>query len=55
VRTYYGKILTFGMAPIAAFLVTIAAHYGWKWWRKREVDRIMRMEIKKVKEPEEEK
>lgn len=55
VRTYYGKILTFGMAPVASLLVTIAAHYGWKWWCKHEVDRIMRMEIKKVKEPEEEK
>ena len=55
VRTYYEKIFTFGMAPLASLLVTVGAHYGWKWWRRHEVDRIMRMEIKKVKEPEEEK
>jgi len=53
-RTYYDKIFTFSMAPVASLLVTVGAHYGWKWWRRREVDRLMRMEIKKVKEPEEE-
>jgi len=54
VRTFYDKILTFAMAPVASLLVTIGVHYGWKWWRRYEVDRMMRMEIKKVKEPEEE-
>jgi len=54
-KTYYEKIFTFGMAPVASLLVTVGAHYGWKFWRRHEVDRMMRMEIKKVKEPEEEK
>ena len=53
-ETYYEKIFTFGMAPVASLLVTVGAHYGWKFWRRYEVDRVMRMEIKKVKEPEEE-
>ena len=53
-RTFYDKIFTFAMAPVASLLVTIGVHYGWKWWRRYEVDRVMRMEIKKVKEPEEE-
>jgi len=53
-RTYYGKVFTFGMVPVASLLVTVGAHYGWKWWRRREIDRTMRMEIKGVKEPEEE-
>jgi len=53
-RTYYHKIFTFGIVPVASFLVTVGAHYAWKWWRKHEVDRIMRMEIKRIKEPEEE-
>lgn len=52
--TYNERILTFGMVPVASLLVTVGAHYGWKWWRRREVDRLMRMEIKRVKEPEEE-
>jgi len=54
-KTYYDKIFTFSMAPVASLLVTVGAHYGWKLWRRYEVDRMMRMEIKKVKEPEEEK
>jgi len=54
-KTYYEKIFTFAMAPVASLLVTVGAHYGWRFWRKHEVDRVMRMEIKKVKEPEEEK
>jgi len=53
-RTYYGKVLTFGMVPVASLLVTVGAHHGWKWWRRREVGRMMRMEIKAVKEPQEE-
>ena len=53
-RTWYDKIFTFSMAPVASLIVTVGAHYGWKWWRKREVDRTMRMEIKRIKEPEEE-
>jgi len=52
-RTYYGKALTFGMVPVASLLVMAGAHYGWKRWLRREVDRTMRMEIKGVKEPEE--
>jgi hypothetical protein len=54
-KTYYDKIFTLSMAPVASLLVTFGAHYGWKFWRRREIDRMMRMEIKKVKEPEEEK
>jgi len=53
-RTYREKIFAFGMAPVASLLLTVGAHHGWKMWRRREVDRIMRMEIKKIKEPEEE-
>lgn len=53
-RTYYGKVLTFGMVPVASLLVTVGTHYGWKRWRRREIDRTMQMEIKGVKEPEEE-
>jgi len=53
-KTFYDKIFTFSMAPVASLLVTVGVHYGWQFWRRREVDRIMRMEIKKVKEPEEE-
>jgi len=54
-RTFYDKMFTFSMAPVASLLVTVGAHYGWKFWHRHEVDRVMRMEIKKVKEPEEEK
>jgi len=53
-RTYYGKIFTFGMVPVVSLLVTVGAHYGWKWWRRREINRMMKMEIKGVKEPQEE-
>jgi len=53
-RTYYGKVLTFGMVPVASLLVTAITHFGWKWRRRHELDRLMRMEIKGVKEPEEE-
>jgi len=54
-KTFYDKIFTFSMAPVASLLVTVGTHYGWKWWRRREVERLMRMEIKRAKEPEEEK
>lgn len=54
-RTYYGRIFTFAMVPVASLLVTVAAHYGWIWWCRREVDRMMRMEIRTHLEPEEEK
>lgn len=54
-RTYYGKIFTFAMVPVASLLVTVVAHYGWVWWRRREVESVMRMEIKRVSEFEEEK
>lgn len=53
-RAYYGKVFAFGMVPVASLLVTVGTHYGWKWWRRREVDKTMRMEIRGVKEPEEE-
>ena len=53
-RTYYGKIFTFGMVPVVSLLVTVGAHYGWKWWRRREINRMMKMEIRGVKEPQEE-
>lgn len=52
-RTYYGKTLTFGMVPVASLLVTVGSYFGWKWWRRREIDRMMRMEIKGLKESEE--
>lgn len=54
-RTYYGRIFTFAMVPVASLLVTVAAHYGWIWWCRQEVDRMMRMEIRTHLEPEEEK
>lgn len=53
-RAFYGKVFAFGMTPVASLLVTVGGHYGWKRWRRREIDRTMRMEIKGVKEPEEE-
>jgi len=53
--TYYGKAFAFGMAPVASLVVTVGSIYGWKWWRRYKIDRIMRMEIKRIKEPEEEK
>ena len=53
-RTYYGRVFTFGMVQVASLLVTAGAHFGWKWWRRREIDRTMRMEIRGVKEPREE-
>jgi len=53
-RAYYENMFTFGMAPVASLLVTVGAHYGWKLWRRSEAERIMRMEIKKIKEAEEE-
>jgi hypothetical protein len=54
-RTYYGMIFTFAMVPVASLLVTVVAHYGWVWWRRREFESLMRMEIKRVSESEEEK
>jgi len=53
-RTYHGKVFTFAMVPVASLLVTVGAHYGWKWWRRREIDRMMRMEISGLRESEEE-
>jgi len=53
-RTYFGKVFTFALVPVASLLVTVGAHYGWRWWRRREIDRMMRMEIREVKEPKEE-
>ena len=53
--TYYGKAFAFGMAPVASLIVTVGSICGWKWWRRYQIDRIMRMEIKRIKEPEEEK
>jgi len=51
---YYGRVFTFGLVPVASLLVTAGAHFGWKWWRRREIDRTMRMEIRGLKERKEE-
>jgi len=53
-RTYYGKVYTFGMVPVVSLFVTVGAHCGWEWWRRREIGRMMRMEIRGVKESEDE-
>jgi len=53
-RAYYGRLLTFAMAPIASTLLTIAVHYSWKRWRRSERDRMMGMVIKRINEPKEE-
>lgn len=42
----YTKILLFSMVPVAALIVTLCVHYGLKWWRRSEVERVMKMEIK---------
>jgi hypothetical protein len=54
-KTYYGRIFTFAMVPVASLLLTVVAHYGWIWWGRREVERLMRMEIKSHMAPDEEK
>ncbi len=53
-KTYYGRIFTFAMVPVASLLLTVVAHYGWIWWGRREVERLMRMEIKSHMAPDEE-
>lgn len=44
--SYYTKILLFIMVPVAALIVTLCVHYGLKRWRRSEVERVMKMEIK---------
>lgn len=43
----YTKIFVFGMVPVAALIVTLCVHYGLKRWRQSEVERVMKMEIRK--------
>ena len=52
--TYYGRLLSFGMVPVASLLVTIISHFSWRWLRRREVERIMRSEIREGKGAREE-
>lgn len=53
VRAYYGRVYTYVMVPVASILVTAGAHYGFRFWQRRDVERTMRMVIKAVKEQEE--
>lgn len=51
--TYYGKLISFGVIPVASLLVTATSHFSLRWLRRREVERIMRMEISESKETQE--
>lgn len=44
--THYGRMLSFGMVPVASLLVTVMCYFSWRWLRRREVERIMRSEIR---------
>jgi len=44
--SHYNKILVFSAVPVAALIVTLCVHYGLKWWRRSEVERVMKMEIR---------
>jgi hypothetical protein len=52
---YHARLISFGMIPIASLLVTAANHFSWRWLKRRETERIMRMEIRKGKETREER
>jgi len=47
--SYYSKILLYSIVPVAALIVTVCVHYGLRWWRRSEVERIMKMEIREKK------
>ena len=42
----YTKILIFSLVPVAALIVTLCVHYGLKRWRRSEVERVMKMEMR---------
>ena len=48
-RMFQSKVYAFTSAPIAAFILAVAFHYSYKAWRKREFNRLLRMEIREVK------
>lgn len=48
----YRKVLTFAVVPFVSLIVTVGVHYGWKWWHRREVDRLFGMEIKGIRDSE---
>jgi len=44
-QSFYNRIIAFTLAPVLAFVTTIVLHFGYRWWRRREVRRIFSMEI----------
>jgi len=44
--SHYNKILLLSTVPVAALIVTLFVHYGYKMWRRSEVERVMKMEIR---------
>jgi len=44
--SHHNKILLFSMVPVAALIVTLCVHYGLKMWRRSDVERVMKMEIR---------
>jgi len=42
---FYQRVVVFTLAPILAFVTATASYFGYRWWRRREVERIFRMEI----------
>lgn len=47
--SYYYKVLLYSIVPVAALIVTVCIHYGLRWWRRSEVERIMKLEIREKK------
>jgi hypothetical protein len=43
------KVSAFSSAPVAALILAVAFHYSYKAWRKRDFNRLLRMEIREVK------
>lgn len=39
------RLLSFTLAPILAFVTTVVAHFGYRWWKRWDVERTLRMEI----------
>lgn len=45
-NSLYAKILLFSLVPVVALIVTLCVYYGLKWWRRSEVERVMKMEVR---------
>ena len=45
-QSFYNRVIAFALAPTLALLTTVGLHFGYRWWRRREIEQIFRMEIR---------